>query len=63
MSKTIESVTALLGRKPDKDEKVIFDLMKDDDLYEFKKGKNGFLEAHRIKDEFVIIEDSHTSDQ
>ena len=47
MSKTIESVRELLGRKPDKMEMEIFYLFKDDDTYEFRKGKNGFLEGHK----------------
>lgn len=49
MSKTIESVEKLLGRKIKKDEQIIYDLMKDDDKYEFKAGKDGRLESHVIK--------------
>ena len=49
MEKTIENVTALLGRKPDRMERVIFDLMKDDDRYEFRKGKDESLEAYLVK--------------
>ncbi len=45
--KTLNEVEKLLGRKLDKTEKVIFDLCKDDESYEFRKGENGSLEAHR----------------
>lgn len=44
--KSKQGVESLLGRKMKADEKVIFDLMKDDDRYYFVKGKNGWLEAH-----------------
>jgi hypothetical protein len=49
MEKTVESVERHLGRPMDETEKVIYDLMKDDDSYEFKVGKDGSLEAHRVK--------------
>lgn len=46
MENTIENVEALLGRKMDKMEKVIFDLQKDEERYEFRVGKDGSLESH-----------------
>lgn len=49
MEKTLESVEALLGRKLKGEEKTIYLICKDDDKYEFRVGKNGFLEGHLKK--------------
>lgn len=52
--KTIESVMELLGRKPDKMEMEIFKLLKDDDTYEFKKGRDGYLEGHKKSEHLKV---------
>jgi len=46
MENTVENIEALLGRKMDKMERVIFDLQKDEERYEFRVGKDGSLESH-----------------
>lgn len=49
MEKQQKDAEKLVGHKLDDGEKLIFDIMKNDDKYEFFVDKNGFLAAQVIK--------------
>ncbi len=48
MTKSLESVEIILGRKISRKELVIYEMFKDNDNFEFRKCLNSRLNAHKI---------------